>query len=73
MPSFLKLGDAAVAAGTQMSADAAADCLRRGGNAVDAAIAGVLTAFGSEPVLTGPFGGGFAMVASPEGGSRNST
>lgn len=32
---------------------------------MDAAVAATLAAFVAEPVLTGPFGGGFAMVAGP--------
>lgn len=62
---------AALAAGSQEAVDAGEQILRSGGNAVDAAIAGVLTSFASEPVLTGPFGGGFAMVASPGAAPKN--
>lgn len=59
------MGLATVAAGHAATADAAAGLLSAGGNAVDAAVGGVFAAFAAEPVLTGPFGGGFAMVAGP--------
>ena len=64
MPSFLELGDAAVAAGSQMSADAAADCLRRGGNAVDAAVAASAVQCVTEPGSCGLGGDLFALVHS---------
>ncbi len=60
-----------VAAGSIEAVNSGEAILRQGGNAVDAAIAGVLTAFASEPVLTGPFGGGFAMVASPKAAAQS--
>jgi len=52
-----------VAAGHKSTADAGAAILRAGGNAVDAAIAAITTAFCAEPVLTGAGGGGFMLVA----------
>lgn len=55
-----------VAAGDRLTAAAGAEVLANGGNAVDAAIAAMTTAFVSEPALTGPLGGGFAVVAGPE-------
>jgi len=55
-----------VAAGHASTADAGAAILRVGGNAVDAAIAAVTTAFCAEPVLTGAGGGGFMLVAPPQ-------
>ena len=55
-----------VAAGDRLTAAAGAEVLANGGNAVDAAIAAMTTAFVSEPALTGPLGGGFAVVASPD-------
>lgn len=57
----------AVAAGHPLSVRAAADILRAGGNAFDAALAGMAMAFVAEPVLASPGGGGF-MVARPAGG-----
>jgi gamma-glutamyltranspeptidase/glutathione hydrolase len=52
-----------VAAGHAATANAGADILRDGGNAVDAAIAAVSTSFCAEPVLTAAGGGGFMLVA----------
>ncbi len=54
-----------VAAGHPATADAGAAILRDGGNAVDAALAAVCTAFTAEPVLTAAGGGGFMLVAPP--------
>lgn len=54
-----------IAAGHTETAEAGAQVLRRGGNAVDATIASTLSAFIAEPGLTSPFGGGFALVAGP--------
>ncbi|MEL6545706.1 MAG: gamma-glutamyltransferase [Myxococcota bacterium] len=62
---------ATVAAGHPETAEAAASVLRDGGNAVDACVAAVLASFVSEIGLTGPFGGGFALVASPDGSSTS--
>ncbi|MEM6729985.1 MAG: gamma-glutamyltransferase [Myxococcota bacterium] len=61
---------ASVAAGHPEVAASAAQILRDGGNAVDAAIAGTLTSFISEVALTGPFGGGFALVGGAEAEPR---
>ena len=58
-------GSAAVAAGSVPSARAAAEVLAHGGNAVDAAVAGMLAAAMAEPVLTSLGGGGFCLVAEP--------
>jgi len=52
-----------VAAGHPLTADAGARVLREGGNAVDAAIAAMLTSWVAEPLLTGPGAGGYMMVA----------
>ena len=41
--------------------------LRAGGNAVDAAVAAVLTSFVSEPLLTGLGSGGYLLVVPPGG------
>ena len=56
-----------VAAGHPLTAEAGAAVLREGGNAVDAAVAAVLTSFVTESVLTGPGAGGFMLVHTAEG------
>jgi gamma-glutamyltranspeptidase/glutathione hydrolase len=56
-----------VAAGHPLSARAGADALRAGGNAVDAAVAAVLTSFAAESPLTGPGAGGFMLVHTAGG------
>src|SRR3954452_17510995 len=56
-----------VAAGHELTAQAGADVLRAGGNAVDAAIAAMLTSFSAEPLLTGLGAGGYMLVADPAG------
>ena len=55
----------AVAAGHPLTAEAGARVLRDGGNAVDALLAAVFSAFVTEGPLTGPAGGGFALVHEP--------
>jgi gamma-glutamyltranspeptidase/glutathione hydrolase len=55
----------AVAAGNPHSADAGAWALREGGTAVDAAVAATLAGFVTEGPLTGPAGGGFALLHEP--------
>jgi gamma-glutamyltranspeptidase / glutathione hydrolase len=52
-----------VAAGHPLTAQAGADVLREGGNAVDAAIGATLMSFAAEPLLTGLGAGGYMMVA----------
>jgi gamma-glutamyltranspeptidase/glutathione hydrolase len=52
----------AVAAGHRLTAEAGAEALREGGNAVDAVIAACFAAFVCESPLTGPGGGGFLLV-----------
>lgn len=59
---------AAVAAGSADTARAAADVLRAGGNAVDAAVAAGFAAAVAEPGLSSLGGGGFLLWA-PAGGS----
>ena len=54
-----------VAAGHPLTAQAGADVLRGGGNAVDAAVACVLMSFVAESPLTGPGAGGFMLVHTP--------
>jgi gamma-glutamyltranspeptidase/glutathione hydrolase len=51
-----------VAAGHPISAQAGADVLRAGGNAVDAALGAMLAAFAAEPLLTGLGAGGYMLV-----------
>src|SRR5215207_3993520 len=51
-----------VAAGHPLTAEAGAEILRQGGNAVDAATAAVLASFALESPLTGFGAGGFMMV-----------
>ncbi|MCW2992045.1 MAG: gamma-glutamyltransferase [Solirubrobacterales bacterium] len=51
------------AAGHPLTAEAGAAVLREGGNAVDAAIAAMLTSWVAEPLLTGPGAGGYMLVA----------
>lgn len=55
-----------VAAGHPLTARAGARVLREGGNAVDAAVAAMLTSFAAEPLLTGLGAGGYMLVAGPE-------
>jgi gamma-glutamyltranspeptidase/glutathione hydrolase len=52
----------AVAAGHRLSAEAGAEALRAGGNAVDAVIAACFASFVCESPLAGPGGGGFLLV-----------
>jgi len=54
-----------VAAGHPLTAEAGADVLRAGGNAVDAALASMLGSFAAEPLLTGFGAGGYMLVAAP--------
>src|SRR5436853_5483287 len=56
-----------VAAGHPLTAQAGADVLRAGGNAVDAAAACVLMSFVVESPLTGPGAGGFMLVHTAGG------
>jgi gamma-glutamyltranspeptidase/glutathione hydrolase len=56
-----------VAAGHPLTAQAGADVLRAGGNAVDAAVACVLMSFVTESPLTGPGAGGFMLVHTAGG------
>ncbi|HSR93284.1 MAG TPA: gamma-glutamyltransferase [Solirubrobacterales bacterium] len=58
--------DGVVAAGHPLTAEAGADVLREGGNAVDAAVAAVLASFAVESPLTGFGAGGFMMVSQGE-------
>lgn len=55
----------AVAAGDRHTAEAAALMLRRGGNAVDAAVAGAFASFVAEPLLASAGGAGMLTLALP--------
>jgi gamma-glutamyltranspeptidase/glutathione hydrolase len=56
-----------IAAGHPLTAQAGADVLRQGGNAVDAAVAAVLMSFVAESPLTGPGAGGFMLIHTASG------
>jgi gamma-glutamyltranspeptidase/glutathione hydrolase len=62
-----------VAAGHPVTAEAGAEILRKGGTAVDAAVASVLTSFVTESPLTGFGAGGFMLIHDParEGAERD--
>ena len=61
----------ALAAGHPLTAEAGADVLRAGGNAVDACIAAAAVSWICESPLTGPGGGGFLLVhRAAEGRAR---
>ena len=51
-----------IAAGSEKTAEAGAEMLRAGGNAIDAAVAAAFASFLAEPTLVAPGGGGFALV-----------
>jgi gamma-glutamyltranspeptidase / glutathione hydrolase len=57
----------AVAAGHPLTAEAGAEVLRAGGNAVDACIAAAFMSWVTESPLTGPGGGGFLLVRDSSG------
>jgi gamma-glutamyltranspeptidase / glutathione hydrolase len=52
-----------IAAGHPLTAQAGAEVLRAGGNAVDAAVGAMLMSFAAEPLLTGLGAGGHMLVA----------
>ena len=54
-----------IAAGHPLTAEAGANVMRAGGNAVDAAVAAVLASLVCEPVLTGLGAGGYMLVVEP--------
>ncbi|MGH2884762.1 MAG: gamma-glutamyltransferase, partial [Solirubrobacteraceae bacterium] len=54
-----------IAAGHPLSARAGADAMRDGGNAVDCAVAAMLTSFACEPLLTSLGAGGYILVVEP--------
>jgi gamma-glutamyltranspeptidase / glutathione hydrolase len=55
-----------IAAGHPLTAEAGADVLRGGGNAVDAAVGAMLVSFVCEPLLTGLGAGGYMLVVPPQ-------
>lgn len=59
-----------IAAGHTVTAEAAEHMLRAGGNAYDAALAGMCTACAAEPVLASPGGGGFLLAKPADGPPR---
>jgi gamma-glutamyltranspeptidase/glutathione hydrolase len=62
-----------VAAGHPLSAEAGAQVLREGGNAVDAAVCAALTSFVVESPLTGFGAGGFMLVHTPDAAGATTT
>src|SRR5262249_13942485 len=62
-----------VAAGHALTAEAGAEVLREGGNAVDAAVCAVLASFAVESPLTGFGAGGYMMVHTPGAGGSAAT
>jgi gamma-glutamyltranspeptidase / glutathione hydrolase len=62
----MSTGQSVVAAGHELTASAAAEILQDGGNAFDAAIAGMCMAFVAEAVFAAPGGGGFLMARRAE-------
>src|SRR5438309_8371234 len=54
-----------IAAGHPRTAEAGAEVLRGGGNAVDAALGAMLASFACEPLLTGLGAGGYMLVVAP--------
>jgi gamma-glutamyltranspeptidase/glutathione hydrolase len=55
-----------IAAGHPLTAQAGADVLREGGNAVDSALGAMLASFATEPLLTGFGAGGYMLVIAPD-------
>ena len=58
----MRNGQGVVAAGHELTANAAAEILQDGGNAFDAALAGMFMTFVAEAVFSSPGGGGFLMA-----------
>ena len=57
----------AISCGHELTAQAAEEVLRSGGNAFDAVVAAFVTSWVVEPCMSGPGGGGFAVVKGAEG------
>src|SRR5947199_10371911 len=55
-----------IAAGHPVTAQAGADVLRNGGNAVDAAVGAMLASLACEPMLTALGAGGYMLVVAPD-------
>src|ERR1700704_950421 len=53
----------AIAAGHRLTAEAGAEILAEGGNAVDACLAAAFASWVAESTLTGPGGGGLMVVS----------
>jgi gamma-glutamyltranspeptidase/glutathione hydrolase len=62
VPTTLCSMRGAIAAGHQLTAEAGAEILAEGGNAVDACLAAAFASWVTESPLTGPGGGGFLLV-----------
>ncbi len=54
-----------IAAGHPVCAQAGADAMRSGGNAVDGALAAMLSSFACEPLLTSLGAGGYMLIVKP--------
>lgn len=59
-----------IAAGHTLTAEAAEEMLRAGGNAYDAVLSGMCAAFATEPVLASPGGGGFLLAQPASAAAR---
>ena len=55
-----------IAGGSPHTVEAGAEILRRGGNAVDAAVAATFAGFVAEAAISSPGGGGFAILQGPD-------
>jgi gamma-glutamyltranspeptidase/glutathione hydrolase len=61
-----KLVKGIIAGGSPYTVEAGAEILRRGGNAVDAAVAATFAGFVAEAAISSPGGGGFAILQGPD-------